>query len=640
MARKTRITVLLVLLVLLLVVSFLFLFTQTIIADDFLLYDDMLVEESFTGCPNSLLVREYQSETKECSGNKWDLRMQVGAGNGFARASWGYDNGMLFLRAGKKQGTASIILTAKQDLKDKDVRIVGMTEFKDSGSVDVKIGGVTIYHQPEVRRAQYDVERFVIDIFQGITSEELLVVVNGVEKTIPEPTSGILTFEVHGAELRDFGTQDIMFGVDVIKYRYLFNCEVEADEQPVRDVFLEGSTFDISDLSFFPLKFCLDAYPAVVRSLEEEGVRADIRGEITRKLARGEKITVQSGTTISVHYIADYENGMTERCALGQAYDTKTKKCVQVINEAEDVIRDFITTQVVREGPDSVYFKNSLSIGDLVLQSNKPTFLCANSLEEGVSGNVFAPNPKKSCWQTSINGITLLLGERKSLNEFFDVEFVNTKASWSQDQGVSNDWQNEFVLYIKNKNFMDIKTASTSGQLLKLNQPAKITYELTNSLASFDNSQSGYRAIVTKDLITTQTPVIVNQAFKKGVSTNEVVVDTSQLGGVVYEVIPFMNFGDTMVFDDKKITYAFVVGDADLYNLSCTNIGCPSDSSCNAELGVCERTVTNTITQTVEKVSPVKITPEKKWFITPVGWIIIGVLALLFIIPVLKRKTR
>jgi hypothetical protein len=179
----------------------------------------------------------------------------------------------------------------------------------------------------------------------------------------------------------------------------LFSCEVETDEVVVADEFSSGTTFDIGDLAYVPVKFCLDSYPAVVRSMTEEGVATDIKGEITRKLARGASITVNPDETIMVVYIADYEEGMVERCQIGDVYNTRTNQCEKLIEEGEDTILVLNNITVLTVSKDEALLGASQFVGDKEFSITDVRYTCWISYPDM---NFDAPSPDIDCWSVDL----------------------------------------------------------------------------------------------------------------------------------------------------------------------------------------------------------------------------------------------
>ena len=114
--------------------------------------------------------------------------------------------------------------------------------------------------------------------------------------------------------------------VDYFKYKIPYNCKIEDDEVLVFDSFSEGSTVNISNLAYEPVKFCLD-YPIKARSFSEEGIKTDIRGEILQKIVRGQSSTVPPAEEWKVYYITKNVPNIELRCGVDEAYNTNTGLC-------------------------------------------------------------------------------------------------------------------------------------------------------------------------------------------------------------------------------------------------------------------------------------------------------------------------
>ena len=124
----------------------------------------------------------------------------------------------------------------------------------------------------------------------------------------------------------DYRLGSVYGSVEYLKYKIPYNCKIEDDEVLVFDSFSEGSTVNISNLAYEPVKFCLD-YPIKARSFSEEGIKTDIRGEILQKIVRGQSSTVPPAEEWKVYYITKNVPNIELRCGVDEAYNTNTGLC-------------------------------------------------------------------------------------------------------------------------------------------------------------------------------------------------------------------------------------------------------------------------------------------------------------------------
>lgn len=349
------------------------------------------------------------------------------------------------------------------------------------------------------------------------------------------------------------------------RFKYPFGCEVENDEVVIRDRYLGASTINIHSLTYEPVKFCLDSYPAVLRSFEAQGVQADIKGEITRALARGEDINIPENTELSIHYIADYKEGMTERCPIDSAYDIKTKICVKVISEAPDIIEIIREKEFVNVSKNQMLFINYATIGDRKISSTPMEYLCGYSAT--------APNPRSDCWRTSVSyegGYQLLSdvfidNEEKDLTKNFRLKFY--AKGYYNEGGYENgerilpsikNEQRQFLLTIKD--FSDIKLTPITSNIsiyVNLHNKSSMEFYIENNLANFNENQAGFLVKTTKDLVFSEQVIRFPKSLPLGKNKISLDVDTSQLGGIIYTVHPYFMVNNEIFTDDDVLKYNF-----------------------------------------------------------------------------------
>jgi len=138
----------------------------------------------------------------------------------------------------------------------------------------------------------------------------------------------IATFVQPGpAKLKFQGWLDI----DSVTYSPYYSCEIDYEnEVVVRDKFVGGQNINIEDLKYTPTKFCPQDLGVLIFS--DEGF-TDEKGSITQALAQGETLTVPTSQYWQIDYVTKYVNDMTERCGVGEAYDTEARQCVSVSSQ-------------------------------------------------------------------------------------------------------------------------------------------------------------------------------------------------------------------------------------------------------------------------------------------------------------------
>lgn len=375
----------------------------------------------------------------------------------------------------------------------------------------------------------------------------------------------IYNVEVNGKEVQEMQTpqEKILFRytlslrggyveIDHLKFRPFFNCEVESDEVIIKDTFSEGS-FTINDLSFRPLKFCSDSFPVIIRDTEK-GITSDLRGDITKNIARGEHIQVPEGRVYSVGYIADYQKGMQERCALDTAYNTQKKRCEKYIEEKEDVIEVVREVKFIEVGNEEIIFENEAKIGDTVLTSGKPEFVCQSENSES------APNPQESCWLIPISyqgqDYKVQWGKEQQLNSYVKTTpYTNARF---KDGSVESIFTNTLKISLLNKEFLDVNPVKSPYFVIK-DQPFIVNLTIDNKLANFEDA--GVKIDVNNILLNKKTTQLSQFPIKLGDNNYAFSEDSSQFGKFEYKITPFVKIGGKYIFDDQELTYNFEVVD-------------------------------------------------------------------------------
>jgi len=530
--------------------------------------DDFIIEDDFTLVDSAFITKNCDKELQgkgaffTCESDNWLTKWQTDTssdGNG-ASSSVGVVNNKLVL-INNKEPTIFAQATYKKDLKNRDIKIKADWSAIDNGAVD---GGVKILFND---KEAYSVSKsgfsqattkvsgeFLLEAILDIENPDLYhIVVNGEEVSLIEISEKTLNVKIE--PLGDSGTLKV--NVDFIKSRAYFNCEVDSDEVVIRDRFTEGSSFTLTDLTFKPVKFCVDSYPAIKRSFTDKGVKADIMGQITKKLTTGQTISVGKDEIIEIYYIADYKEGMGEKCSLDSAYDTNKKKCTKVIDEEEDFIEIVNNVEFIKVGSDQTIFKNSVLIGVNELSSSAPEYKCEDEDESSST-----PNPEPSCWETEVtykdDKFKLTYGQEKLLDGIFNIKYL-PNAQFKKGS-LQEGWTNNFLLTIK-KDFLELKPVEDDQYYALFGSEENVNFELNNLYDDFVEDQTGLQVKKTKKLLDQQESEQIALKFSSGKNNYFFDLDTNEYGKIEYEIIPFYKIGDEVFFDNEKIIRTYEIVD-------------------------------------------------------------------------------
>ena len=340
--------------------------------------------------------------------------------------------------------------------------------------------------------------------------------------------------------------------IDNVQIRPFFNCQVQDDEIVIKDEFLGPQTITVNDLSYPPLKFCTDSFPAVIRDVSK-GFAPDLRGDITRKLAGAENIVIPEGQVYTIGYIADFVEGIHTRCALGLAW--RKGKCEQYITEKPDfaeVIRD---VKFIEVGLQQVIFTNSGMIGDMQLTSSPALFSCQEEIRPTDSAT--APKPREQCWLIPGNfqsQFKLPYGAEIQLNDYFTITaFTNARYK----QGQVEPFDNTLLLRLKDLSMLETKAKTAVPYYVILNHPSKLCFSINNKANNFPSA--GARVKVENKLLNEEEVNLLNFAIEKGNKDYCIDLKTSQLGKFQYTINPFIELGGKQFFDDQSVVYTLEV---------------------------------------------------------------------------------
>ena len=134
-----------------------------------------------------------------------------------------------------------------------------------------------------------------------VNSDNVYVSVNGNDKG---------TINLQGRPLK------LKFGsgtwIDFIAYNPL-GCEIRDDEEIFYTPYKAGSKIHIDDLKPRPIHFCPQETHFLIRDMGTNNIVGD-RGELMRKLVRGETIIVPESKIYYPHWVGKYVQGIRNRC--------------------------------------------------------------------------------------------------------------------------------------------------------------------------------------------------------------------------------------------------------------------------------------------------------------------------------------
>lgn len=329
------------------------------IADDYLLYDDFekgYLDDELWDLETKIWDRESSSwnynpvvKTELCR----DTMMESYANDGrhiymiCAGISLLSENNKLnlhhkdFIRGWSQGSTGYIDLTSKDDLKGNAIKIYGnireSTDFyykndhtyRTVSTLKLSFGDLEFFSFNRKASSPVSVNNIdiLIEMIPSFEDENIYTIrLNGVDYdvvNVSSASSNKLSIDFIG---NDQTYRGAYLKLDYVKYKIPYNCKIQDDEVLVFDSFSEGSTVNITNLAYEPVKFCLD-YPIKARSFSEDGIKTDIRGEILQKIVRGQSAIVPPAEEWKVYYITKNTPGIELRCNIDEAYNTNTGIC-------------------------------------------------------------------------------------------------------------------------------------------------------------------------------------------------------------------------------------------------------------------------------------------------------------------------
>lgn len=341
--------------------------------------------------------------------------------------------------------------------------------------------------------------------------------------------------------------------IDYLRLKPFFDCSIEEDEIIIRDKFTQGS-FTYQDLTYIPKSWCIDNYPAIRRSLTEQGSRADIMGTISRSLTSGETITIQEGEVFEIFYVVDYQEGMGERCSLDEAYDTESKSCVKIIEEQPDAEIFYNINKVIPIQANQLEFNGQLLFGTSSITTPPPQFLCSET-------KAVAPSPKESCWKLNpeYNGkeYSMIYDQEIDLSKYLKLRWLPTDLIY--DGSIKDGYQNNMILTLDEDILQEkLLIKSEEEHWVIFGSERFLNFEVTNNLDQFDSS--GIQITKTDSLgRQTQKQEIIN--FEKGTNQYSYQISSEQYGEVQYSLRFWYEINGNKIFDDGFVATNYRIVD-------------------------------------------------------------------------------
>lgn len=461
-----------------------------------------------------------------------------------------------------------------------------------------------------------------INIYYSILEDKVEVVTTGREPILIDMSKTdkmSFVFDSYGGGYVDID----------LKYKIPYDCKIDSNSVLVFDDF--STSFTQNDLSYQPLRYCLDNAP-IVRSFEAGGLMQDERGEIFQKLSTNQIVTVQDGQIIRVPYITKYVEGQTLRCGLDEGYNPQTKQCGKLIepeqpkevilqcndnsdcwlpsnckdisvtcensvckyaqdtcngieiekvvtNEVlvyQEVLKTIETENVVTineaQNEFTYTFDNynkEFKIGDYTITTDMPTYTCKDD-DRDLQSKIYDNN----CYEFMIDNKLTKYGETININPYLTATCYAGKRVNAQETFTDNKWIS--VCKFKINDFIDISPAENNKWFI-LNSDANYKFLTSNKLYTFNNAGaylSCYRETgVQQDLPVEENIFILN----KDTTENSIKLLTNELGKYNCEIIPFVKINADTQFlykDNSKLRFSYLVDIKEPQDLTTLNITC------------------------------------------------------------------
>lgn len=326
------------------------------------------------------------------------------------------------------------------------------------------------------------------------------------------------------------------------------SCNVENDEQPIQDPIMGPAIVNINSLAYKPVKFCIGAYPQVLRDFTTQQLGPV--PEYTFDLASGKNIYIKENQEVTFQYIVDYREEMGPRCRFGQAYSPVKKACVQTITESPDTIEIINRREVVTVSKNQVFFENQAIIGAEKITSTGVSYNCNQSASP--------PQPRADCWTTQVKAFNKTLNfidkETKKINNYMSLQFI---ADGFYNGEFIKDGHAYFLLTIDDFSFIEMTPQYRTNYYLNLNQQGTMDFIINNKLTSFSSTQAGYISRETTDLVVIDTTKYEYKSLPLGTTSISIPVSSSIYGIITKRVSPFFRVNNEIIADDDVLTYNF-----------------------------------------------------------------------------------
>ena len=489
---------------------------------------------------------------------------------------------------------------------------------------------------------------------------------------------------------------------EYVRYQPYFSCEIDYDtEVVVRDNFGVGSDIVIDDLTYVATKFCPQDLGALIFS--EVGL-TDEKGSLTETLAQGEMIRIREDCTgidncveaaiLSFDYITKYVTDMTERCGVGQVYDTDEKACLQIAGQqiqtetllicntdsncgipsnCPGTTVSCVDSRCEYNSPsctdeqliNNILVQKTLDLSDPTITTVGDGIITANfNAPKTVLGQPFLINSispltiksecrvedgylspsKEGCYEVEFEWgnylFTIENGGEKKLDGNFHVQFDMGGLGVFNGNNGEKDFNYEFVgsaddyqiqIDLTMTDLIGFNVNEYSERAL-LNGDYKIKLDMTNNI--FTVVDSGYNIKVKKDIRTVEERLPpVKVSYKPGTATHTVSLPSDELGIFRAEIIPYMRVFDGLDYLGSKLDISYFI-ESELS--TCIETGCVVGDCVKGECIVTDEEVVGDVPDDIE---PTIFEPTVD---LSIGWIIailiIIVLVVGIIIFIARRK--
>lgn len=341
------------------------------------------------------------------------------------------------------------------------------------------------------------------------------------------------------------------------RYKPLFDCFIDNNEVLAFDEFSAGSKIDITSLSYPVKKFCIDN-PPIIRSTTSRGLTSDANGQLLITLSEGGSYTVNSGETVRIYYVTPDTNA-TIRCALNQAFSTKSNSCVDITSEG--LGDSGVNVTAIEVGENQIYYSQKfdstpLVIGDTEVSASKPIFTCSCD-----SPLIYAPNPQSSCWSSSINGQSLNTGDTYKLNDYISINYQTIGAVGNKNLcnfAHDDSWTNVLLVNIDKKGLTIAKDPNVD-----YSTATDLRFVINNNLGNFDSSSAGVKVKTTYLLIDRINEETKDIDLPIGQTSVIIPLEKEVLGRAAVEVVPYVKINGKTIYGSSALSANYNVSKVD-----------------------------------------------------------------------------